>query len=114
MNSSYHDNHCVAPSRHGVELQHRLSGGIALHPLVRQRRAGSVAAELFQAIPVFGFAQHGRVQSEAVSMSAHRSYRATYRAQHAALDQPKRLTADGAREARLLTTGSHRRRKQQR
>jgi hypothetical protein len=36
----------------GLELEFDLSGGNALHPLVRQRRAGNVVAQLFQPLAV--------------------------------------------------------------
>ena len=42
----------VAPGR--LQLQHDLSGGVALHPVVGQRRPGDPAAKLLQRAAVVG------------------------------------------------------------
>ena len=44
----------VAPG--GLELEHHLSGGVRLHALVGQRRAGDVAAQLFQRLAIIAAA----------------------------------------------------------
>jgi len=46
----------VAPRR--LELELHLTGGVELNPLVRQRRPGDVAAQLFQPLAVVRFDPH--------------------------------------------------------
>ena len=60
MNSSGDITRCVVPSRHGVlSWSLHLPGGVALHPLVGQRRAGDVAAQLLQRFTVIGVTAYG-------------------------------------------------------
>ena len=66
MNASGLITKCVVPSRQGgLELEHHLARGIGLYALVGQCRAGDVAAQLFQRLPVVGRAAHRSVQGEA-------------------------------------------------
>jgi hypothetical protein len=58
----------IAPR--GLELQLHLPGGVELHPLVRQRRPGDGAAQLFQPLAVMGLDSHRGVQAEAVDVGA--------------------------------------------
>lgn len=44
-----------------------------MHPLVRQRRAGDVAAQLFQPLAILCFEAHRRVQPATVPVDARRS-----------------------------------------
>jgi hypothetical protein len=49
----------VVPSRQGrIQLEHHLTGSVALHPFVRQRRAGDVAAQLVERLSLVGAAAH--------------------------------------------------------
>lgn len=45
-------------------LEHHLPGSVLSHTSVGQSRAGDMAAQLFQRLPVIGAAAHGAVQSE--------------------------------------------------
>ena len=60
----------VAPG--GLELEHHLSGDVGLHTFVGQCRAGDVAAQLLQRLPVVGPASNGSMQAETVDVSAQR------------------------------------------
>ena len=54
----HHQVRCaVAPG--GLQLQRHLARGVALHPLVGQRQACDVAAQLFQRVVLVGAAAHG-------------------------------------------------------
>ena len=54
-----------AVSPGGFELEHHLACSLGLHPFVGQCRAGDLAAQLFQRLPVVGRAAHRSVQGEA-------------------------------------------------
>jgi hypothetical protein len=56
----------------GLELQRHLSGGVGLYALVGQRRAGDVAAQLFQSVALVCFAAHRQVQAETIDVGAQR------------------------------------------
>jgi hypothetical protein len=58
----------VAPRR--LELQLHLPGGVALHPLVRQRRPSDVAAQLLEPLAVVCLHTHRGVQADAVDVGA--------------------------------------------
>ena len=60
----------IAPRR--LELQLHLAGGVALDPLVRQRRPRDVAAQLLQPLAVVCLDPHRGVQTETVDVGAQR------------------------------------------
>jgi len=60
----------VAPRR--LELELDLAGGVELHPFVRQRGAGDVAAQLLQPLAVVGLHPHRGMQAEPVDVGAQR------------------------------------------
>ena len=60
----------VAPRR--LELELHLPGGVELHPFVRQRGAGDVAAQLLQPLAVVRFHPHRGMQAEPVDVGAQR------------------------------------------
>ena len=65
VNSSGDMTRCVVPSRQAVlSLSTTWPGGVGLHAFVGQRRAGDVAAQLFQRLAVVGAAAHRSVQAE--------------------------------------------------
>jgi hypothetical protein len=53
-----------------LELEHHRAGGVELHPFVRQRLSGDVAAQLLQRLAVVGAAAHGCVQAKDVDVNA--------------------------------------------
>jgi hypothetical protein len=53
-----------------LQLQHHLPCRVALHPFVGQRRAGDVAAQLFQRSAIVRRAAHCGVQAETVGVGA--------------------------------------------
>ena len=58
----------IAPRR--LELQHDLPGAVHTEPLIGNRRAGDIAAQLLQPTPVIGRATHAGVQAETVGVGA--------------------------------------------
>lgn len=67
----YHQVHgAIAPQR--LELQLNLAGVVDMHPIVRERRLGDVAAQLVQLLAAVSFNLHGRVQAKASDVSAQR------------------------------------------
>jgi hypothetical protein len=60
----------VAPGR--LQLEHNLTGRIALHTVAGQRGARDVAAQLFQRSAVLGAAAHGGVQAETLHVGTQR------------------------------------------
>ena len=59
-------------ARDGFELEHHLSGGVRPDALVGHCRAGDVAAQGLQRLPVIGNAAHGCAQVETVDVCAQR------------------------------------------
>jgi hypothetical protein len=60
----------VAPRR--LELELDLAGTVELHPFVRQRGSGDVAAQLLQPLAVVGFHPHRGMQAEPLDVGAQR------------------------------------------
>jgi hypothetical protein len=60
----------VPSAPRGLQLEHHLSRGVGPYPIVGQRRAGDVAAQLFQRLTISCAASHGSVQAETVDVSA--------------------------------------------
>ena len=73
-----------------LELQLHLPGGVVLHPFVRQRRSGDVAAQLFQPLAVVCFDPDGSVQAESVDSGCAASSTPTGSAATALIAAPAR------------------------
>ena len=53
-----------------LQLQHHLPVAVAFEPFVGNRRAGDVAAQVFERLALIGAATHRRVQAKAVRVGA--------------------------------------------
>ena len=60
----------VAPG--GLELEHHMLGGVALHAFVGKRWARDVAAQLLECLAVLGAAAHCGVQAETLLVGTQR------------------------------------------
>ena len=91
----------VAPR--GLQLQHDLPGGVALHALVGQRRARDGAAQLLERLAVVGAAAYGGVQAEPVDVGAQALFEARL-PWYCAL-QRQQLLAGARAERNAVSTG---------
>ena len=92
----------VAPRR--LLLQYHPAGGVAMHPLVGQRRTRDVAAKSLQPLAVVGFAAHRCVQAETLHLRAKLTFEARV-ARHGALNRQQLLAGARAEGDPIGTRG---------
>ncbi len=70
LDDTHQARHAVAPTR--FQLAYHLPGGVALHPLVGQRRAGDLAPQLLERLAVVRPAAHSSMQAETLHIGPKR------------------------------------------
>jgi hypothetical protein len=103
MNSSGDMTRCVVPSRQAALSFNTTCPAALVHALVGQRRAGDVAAQLFQCLAVVGAAAHGSVQAETADVGAQRLLEVRFPGQGALHSQ--HLLAGARAEGDAISTG---------